>query len=95
MRNSVILVDQIRQDLDAGLDRWNAILESTVRRFRPITVTGIAAVLAMGPLTTDPFWGPMAWAMMGGLTVATLLTSFLVPALYAIFFRVKAPTEAG
>jgi len=94
MRNSVILVDQIRQDLEAGLDRWDAILESTVRRFRPITVTGIAAVLAMGPLTTDPFWGPMAWAMMGGLTVATLLTSFLVPALYAIFFRVKAPAEA-
>ena len=67
MRNSLILVDQIRQDLDAGLERWDAILESTVRRFRPITVTGIAAVLAMGPLTTDPFWGPMAWAMMGGL----------------------------
>ncbi|MEL0083796.1 MAG: efflux RND transporter permease subunit, partial [Gammaproteobacteria bacterium] len=91
MRNSVILVDQIRQDIDAGLDRWNAILESTVRRFRPITVTGLAAVLAMGPLTTDPFWGPMAWAMMGGLVVATLLTSFLVPALYVIFFRVKQP----
>ena len=90
MRNSVILVDQIRQDLDAGLNRYDAILESTVRRFRPITVTGIAAVLAMGPLTTDPFWGPMAWAMMGGLTVATLLTSFLVPALYTIFFQVKS-----
>ena len=93
MRNSVILVDQIRQDLEAGLDRWSAIVESTVRRFRPITVTGLAAVMAMGPLTTDPFWGPMAWAMMGGLVVATLLTSFLVPALYVIFFRVR-PQQA-
>lgn len=93
MRNSVILVDQIRQDLEAGLDRWNAIIESAVRRFRPITVTGLAAVLAMGPLTTDSFWGPMAWAMMGGLVVATLLTSFLVPTLYVIFFRVKPPMQ--
>lgn len=91
MRNTVILVDQVDQDLQAGLTPWEAIVESSVRRFRPIALTGLASVLALGPLTTDPFWGPMAWSMMGGLLVATLLTVVFIPALYAIVRRVSPP----
>ncbi|WP_448509018.1 efflux RND transporter permease subunit [Immundisolibacter sp.] len=89
MRNTVILVDQIRQDIAAGLSRYDAVVESTVRRFRPIVVTAAAAILALIPLLTDPFWGPMAYAMMGGLTMATVLTVLFVPALYAACFRVQ------
>jgi multidrug efflux pump len=89
MRNTVILVDQIRQDIAAGLSRYDAVVESTVRRFRPIVVTAAAAILALIPLLTDPFWGPMAYAMMGGLTMATVLTVLFVPALYAACFRVR------
>ncbi|MEO5372243.1 MAG: efflux RND transporter permease subunit [Magnetococcus sp. DMHC-1] len=89
MRNTVILVDQIRQDQDAGSMPWEAIRESTVRRFRPIVLTAAAAILAMIPLTSSPLWGPMAFAIMGGLLVATLLTILFVPALYAAWFRVK------
>ncbi|WP_368730973.1 efflux RND transporter permease subunit, partial [Vibrio parahaemolyticus] len=76
MRNSVILVDQIQQDIDAGHDRWHAIIDATVRRFRPIVLTALAAVLAMIPLSRSAFFGPMAVAIMGGLTVATVLTLF-------------------
>ncbi|MBT8768583.1 efflux RND transporter permease subunit [Metapseudomonas boanensis] len=89
MRNSVILVDQIEQDIAAGMDRWNAIIEATVRRFRPIVLTALAAVLAMIPLSRSVFFGPMAVAIMGGLIVATLLTLLFLPALYAAWFRVK------
>jgi len=91
MRNTVILVDQIEQDIDAGSDAWTAIREATVRRFRPITLTAAAAVLAMIPLTRSVLWGPMAYAIMGGLIVATVLTVLFVPALYAAWFRVKRP----
>ncbi|GAB2496893.1 multidrug efflux RND transporter permease subunit MexK [Pseudoxanthomonas sangjuensis] len=94
MRNSVILVDQIQQDIDAGHDRWHAIIEATVRRFRPIVLTALAAILAMIPLSRSAFFGPMAVAIMGGLTVATLLTLLFLPALYAAWFRVK-PEERG
>ncbi|SFP41667.1 efflux RND transporter permease subunit [Pseudomonas borbori] len=89
MRNSVILVDQIEQDRTAGLDSWNAIIEATVRRFRPIVLTALAAVLAMIPLSRSVFFGPMAVAIMGGLVVATALTLLFLPALYAAWFRVK------
>ncbi|MBA1203762.1 efflux RND transporter permease subunit [Pseudomonas capeferrum] len=89
MRNSVILVDQIEQDISAGLDPWQAIIEATVRRFRPIVLTALAAVLAMIPLSRSVFYGPMAVAIMGGLTVATALTLLFLPALYAAWFRVK------
>ena len=89
MRNSVILVDQIRQDLARGLTQWDAIIESTVRRMRPISLTAAAAVLAMIPLSRSIFWGPMAVAVMGGLIAATLLTLFFLPALYAAWFRVR------
>ncbi|BAU76246.1 efflux RND transporter permease subunit [Metapseudomonas furukawaii] len=93
MRNSVILVDQIEQDIAAGLDRWHAIIEATVRRFRPIVLTALAAVLAMIPLSRSVFFGPMAVAIMGGLIVATALTLLFLPALYVAWFRVK-PVEA-
>jgi len=89
MRNSVILVDQIEQDIASGLDRWHAIIEATVRRFRPIVLTALAAVLAMIPLSRSVFFGPMAVAIMGGLIVATALTLLFLPALYAAWFRVK------
>jgi len=89
MRNSVILVDQIEQDVEKGLSLWEAIVESAVRRLRPIALTAAAAVLAMIPLTRSAFFGPMAVAIMGGLIVATLLTLLFVPALYAAWYRVK------
>ncbi|MFJ3373076.1 efflux RND transporter permease subunit [Pseudomonas sp. NPDC086251] len=89
MRNSVILVDQIEQDIAAGLKPWQAIIEATVRRFRPIVLTALAAVLAMIPLSRSVFFGPMAVAIMGGLIVATALTLLFLPALYAAWFRVK------
>ena len=89
MRNTVILVDQIEQDIAAGLETWVAIREATVRRFRPIALTAAAAVLAMIPLTRSVLWGPMAYAIMGGLIVATILTILFVPALYAAWFRVR------
>ncbi|MGD9871363.1 MAG: efflux RND transporter permease subunit [Thauera sp.] len=91
MRNSVILVDQIRQDIEAGRSQWEAIVESAVRRFRPIMLTAAAAILAMVPLSRSTFFGPMAVAIMGGLTVATVLTILFLPALYAAWFRVGPP----
>jgi multidrug efflux pump len=91
MRNSVILVDQIEQDIRAGHSQWEAIIEATVRRFRPIVLTALAAVLAMIPLSRSNFWGPMAVAIMGGLISATVLTLLFVPALYAAWFRVRKP----
>jgi multidrug efflux pump len=89
MRNTVILVDQIDQDIEGGAAPWIAIREATVRRFRPIVLTAAAAMLAMIPLTRSVLWGPMAMAIMGGLLVATVLTLVFVPALYAAWFRVK------
>ncbi|MBJ7373744.1 MULTISPECIES: efflux RND transporter permease subunit [Pseudomonas] len=89
MRNSVILVDQIEQDIASGLKPWQAIIEATVRRFRPIVLTALAAVLAMIPLSRSVFFGPMAVAIMGGLIVATALTLLFLPALYAAWFRVR------
>ena len=91
IRNSVILIDQIEQDIADGAAPWNAIVESVVRRFRPIILTAAAAVLAMIPLSRSVFWGPMAVAIMGGLIVATALTLLFLPALYAAWFRVKKP----
>jgi multidrug efflux pump subunit AcrB len=89
VRNAIILVDQIEQDIEAGMPAWDAIIESTVRRARPILLTAAAAVLAMIPLSQSVFWGPMAVAIMGGLIVATVLTLLFLPALYAAWFRVK------
>jgi multidrug efflux pump subunit AcrB len=90
MRNSVILVDQIEQDIAEGHRRFDAIVGATVRRFRPITLTAAAAVLALIPLLRSNFFGPMATALMGGITSATVLTLFFLPALYAASFRVRS-----
>ncbi len=91
IRNSVILIDQIEHDIQNGASAWDAIVESAVRRFRPIILTAAAAVLAMIPLSRSVFWGPMAVAIMGGLIIATALTLLFLPALYAAWFRVKKP----
>ncbi|MFC5473673.1 efflux RND transporter permease subunit [Paraherbaspirillum soli] len=91
IRNSVILIDQIEHDIAAGVAPWNAVVESAVRRCRPIMLTAAAAVLAMIPLSRSVFWGPMAVAIMGGLIVATGLTLLFLPALYAAWFRVRKP----
>ncbi|MDM1248721.1 efflux RND transporter permease subunit [Acinetobacter sp. R933-2] len=95
MRNSLILIDQIEQDIQSGQDQWNAILDATVRRFRPIILTALAAVLAMIPLSRSIFFGPMAVAIMGGLIIATLLTLFFLPALYAAWFKVKKQVKTS
>lgn len=91
IRNSVILVVQIDHDLQAGAPLWTAIVESAVRRLRPILLTALAAILAMVPLTRSVFWGPMAWSIMGGLFVATLLTLLFLPALYASWYGARQP----
>lgn len=98
MRNSIILVDQVRQDLDDGAKYREAIIGATVRRTRPVMLTALAAILAMLPLTRSAFWGPMALTIMGGLFVATFLTVLFLPALYATWFRRhldegRAPTD--
>jgi multidrug efflux pump len=97
MRNSVILIDQIETDRARGVSAWDAVVESAVRRFRPIVLTASAAVLAMIPLSRSVFWGPMAVAIMGGLIVATALTLLALPAMYAAWFRVRheSPAAAG
>ena len=95
MRNSVILVDQIEQDIGAGHTAHDAIVDATIRRFRPIVLTALAAILAMIPLTHSAFYGPMAVAIMGGLTVATALTLLFLPALYAAWFRVPRPAASA
>ncbi|MBN8505201.1 MAG: efflux RND transporter permease subunit [Burkholderiales bacterium] len=91
IRNSVILIDQIEHERARGVPAWSAIVESVVRRFRPIVLTAAAAVLAMIPLSRSVFWGPMAVAIMGGLIVATVLTLLALPAMYAAWFRVPVP----
>jgi multidrug efflux pump len=90
MRNTVILVDQIERDIAAGHGRHRAIVDATVRRARPVVLTAFAAILGMIPLARSIFWGPMAITIMGGLLVATILTLVVVPALYALWFRVRA-----
>jgi multidrug efflux pump len=87
MRNSIILVDQVRQDLERGDNYREAIIGATVRRVRPVALTSLAAILAMAPLSRSAFWGPMALTIMGGLFVATFLTVLFLPALYATWFR--------
>jgi multidrug efflux pump len=90
MRNTVILVDQIDRDIAAGHARHRAVIDATVRRARPVILTALAAILGMIPLAGSIFWGPMAITIMGGLFVATALTLLVVPALYALWFRVRS-----
>jgi len=94
MRNTVILVDQIDRDIAAGHGRHRAIIDATVRRARPVILTALAAILGMIPLAGSIFWGPMAITIMGGLFVATALTLLVVPALYALWFRVRSDETA-
>jgi multidrug efflux pump subunit AcrB len=93
IRNSVVLIAQIQTNESAGIDRWNAIVDATAHRLRPILLTAAAAVLGLIPIAGEVFWGPMAYAMMGGLLVATVLTLFFLPALYAMWYRV--PSDAS
>jgi multidrug efflux pump len=92
IRNSVVLIAQIQANESEGMDRWHAIVEAVVHRLRPILLTAAAAVLGLIPIAGEVFWGPMAYAMMGGLLVATVLTLFFLPALYAMWYRV--PVDA-
>jgi Cu/Ag efflux pump CusA len=93
-RNSVILIDQIEHEKAAGRHPWDAVVEATLHRFRPILLTAAAAILGMIPIAPTIFWGPMAYAIMGGLAVATLLTLVFLPALYVAWFRIKRPETA-
>ena len=96
MRNTLILVDQIHHDRAAGLSDYEAIVESTVRRARPVILTAAAAMLAFIPLTHSVFWGALAYVLIGGVGVGTLLTLLFLPALYALWFRVgREPVAAG
>ena len=96
MRNTLILVDQIHHDRAAGLSDYDAIVESTVRRARPVILTAAAAMLAFIPLTHSVFWGALAYVLIGGVGVGTLLTLLFLPALYALWFRVaRKPRAAG
>jgi multidrug efflux pump subunit AcrB len=94
MRNTVILVDQIDHDIAAGHPRHQAIIDATIRRSRPVVLTALAAILGMIPLARSIFWGPMAITIMGGLLIATVLTLLVVPALYALWFRVPRDASA-
>lgn len=92
IRNTLILVDQIQHDKAAGLSDYEAIVESTVRRARPVVLTAVAAMLAFIPLTHSSFWGALAYVLIGGVGAGTVLTLLFLPALYAIWFKVKRPT---
>jgi multidrug efflux pump subunit AcrB len=94
VRNSVVLIVQIEEEIAAGMAPWNAVLEATMNRTRPILLTAAAAILGMIPIAPTVFWGPMAYAIMGGLASATLLTLVFLPALYVLWFRVKEPEPA-
>jgi multidrug efflux pump len=92
-RNGVILIDQVEAVLAEGAAKWDAVVEAATSRFRPIMLTAISTVLGMIPIAATIFWGPMAYAIMGGLLVATLLTLLFLPALYVAWFRVKEPAN--
>ncbi len=92
-RNSVILIDQIEHERAQGRDAWESVIAATMHRFRPILLTAAAAILGMIPIAPTIFWGPMAYAIMGGLAIATILTLVFLPALYVIWFRIEIPQE--
>jgi multidrug efflux pump subunit AcrB len=93
-RNDVILIDQVEAERADGREVWHAVIEAATSRFRPIMLTAISTVLGMIPIAPTIFWGPMAYAIMGGLLVATVLTLIFLPALYVAWFRVKEPAGA-
>ena len=90
-RNSVILIDQIETEKRQGVHPWDAVIEAASHRFRPILLTASATILGMIPIAPTVFWGPMAYAIMGGLAVATVLTLIFLPALYVAWFQIKRP----
>lgn len=91
IRNSVILVVQVEDNIREGMQSWDAVMEATKHRMRPIVLTAAAASLALIPISRDVFWGPMAYAMMGGIIAGTLITLLFFPALYVAWFGVKEP----
>ena len=93
IRNSVILIVQIETLRNEGAEAWAAVLEATEHRMRPILLTAAAASLALIPIASEVFWGPMAYAMMGGIIVGTVLTLLFLPALYIAWFRIKEPRK--
>src|SRR5438552_5436828 len=93
MRNTLILTEQIKENLAAGLDDYHAVIEATVQRTRPVTITAIVAVLAFIPLTHSVFWGSMAYTLIGGTAVGTVLILLFLPALYAAWFRIKPTAD--
>ncbi|MCB1506045.1 MAG: efflux RND transporter permease subunit [Hyphomicrobiaceae bacterium] len=95
IRNSVILIDQIEGNISAGLDRWHAVVSATEHRLRPILLTAAAAILGMLPIARTVFWGPMAYAVIGGLLGATLLTLVFLPALYVVWYRIEPPKDTA
>jgi multidrug efflux pump len=93
-RNAVILIEQIETERAEGRQTWDAVVQGTLSRFRPIMLTAISTVLGFIPIAPTVFWGPMAFAIMGGLFVATMLTLIVLPALYVAWFRIKEPAAA-
>ena len=93
-RNAVILIEQIDADREAGLAPWDAVIAAAVSRFRPIMLTAVSTVLGLIPIAATVFWGPMAFAIMGGFLVGTVVTLIFLPALYVAWFRIKAPPRA-
>jgi multidrug efflux pump subunit AcrB len=93
IRNSVLLVDQIEVDKATGIHPWDAVVEASLVRFRPIILTAQAMILGMAPIAPTVFWGPMAYAIMGGLAVATMLTLIALPSLYITWFKIREDAE--
>jgi multidrug efflux pump subunit AcrB len=89
MRNTLILIGQIHTNEEEGLDPYHAVVEATVQRARPVILTALAAVLAFIPLTHSVFWGSMAYTLIGGTAIGTVLILVFLPALYAVWFRVR------
>ena len=94
IRNSVILIVQIEHLRGEGCPPWEAVVEATENRMRPILLTAAAASLGLIPIAGEVFWGPMAYAMMGGIIVGTVLTLLFLPALYVAWFRINVPPNA-
>jgi len=93
MRNTLILIGQIRENEEAGLDPFNAVVEATVQRARPVILTALAAILAFIPLTHSVFWGTLAYTLIGGTFAGTILTLMFLPAMYSIWFKIKHPRK--
>jgi multidrug efflux pump subunit AcrB len=95
MRNTLILIGQIKSNQEEGLNPYDAVVEATVQRSRPVILTALAAVLAFIPLTLSVFWGSLAYTLIGGTAVGTVLILLFLPALYAIFYRIRPALEGG